>query len=274
MIVEVIFGEMLALPKSRHIEIFYGSLLIELCKLQAQTLPLVLAQAVQLMFERLDTMHSASIDRLSSWFAYLLSNFQFKWNWEDWSMCASQNPLSPKPTFIRETFIRCMRLSYHGRVVEFAPSDLKQFVPEVTEPLNKFADSTDIAINEIADQLRDAFRSKNAELLPSLDRITSVDKYEGELAKVNVFVTVLLNTASQSYTHMFTALGHWLVQLNDMIISEEAQIVVLHTLFEVWKNHQQLMVVATEKLMKYGIIDASAVVNWIFSEDMHPELTK
>ena len=274
MIVEVIFSEMLALPKSRHIEIFYGSLLIELCKMQAQTLPLVLAQAVQLMFERLDSMHGASIDRLSSWFAYLLSNFQFKWNWEDWSMCVSQDALNPKPTFIRETFIRCLRLSYQGRVTEFAPNDLKSFVPPVTDPLNKFAGSTDPVICDLSEQLREAFRSKNPDLIPSLDQVTRVGNFEGELAKVNLFVNVLLNTASQSYTHMFTALGHWLVQLNDMIISEEAQIVVLHSLFEVWQNHQQLMVVATEKLMKYGIIDASSVVNWIFTEEMGPELMK
>ena len=274
MAVEVIFGEMLSLPKSRHLEIFYGSLLIELCKQRAHSLPLVLAQAVQLMFERLDTMHGALIDRLSSWFAYLLSNFQFKWNWEDWSMCVSQDPLNPKPTFIRETFVRCMRLSYQGRVVEFAPPDLKTFVPEVTDPIDKFADSTDPVITLAAEQLREAFRSKNVDLLPSLESVTCVGKYEGELAKVNLFVNVLLNTASQSYTHMFTALGHWLVQLNDMIISEEAQIVVLQSLFEVWRNHPQLMVVATEKLMKYGIIDASSVVNWIFTEDMSTEMTK
>jgi nuclear cap-binding protein subunit 1 len=43
MIVEIVIGQMFNLPKSPQIEVFYGSLLIELCKMQPTFLPQVVS---------------------------------------------------------------------------------------------------------------------------------------------------------------------------------------------------------------------------------------
>lgn len=56
--------------------------------------------------------------------------------------------------------------------------------------------------------------------------------------------------------------------------SEEAQICILHNVFELWKNHQQMMVVIIDKLLKTQVVECSAVATWIFSKEMTSEFTK
>lgn len=55
---------------------------------------------------------------------------------------------------------------------------------------------------------------------------------------------------------------------------EEAQICVLRNMFELWHNHQQMMVVLVDKMLKTQIVECSAVANWIFSKEMVGEFTK
>lgn len=45
-------------------------------------------------------------------------------------------------------------------------------------------------------------------------------------------------------------------------------------MYALWKNHYQMMVVLTDKFLKTGIIECSAIANWIFSKEMVSEFTK
>lgn len=63
MIVEVILAELFRLPNPDLLEIGYGSILIELCKLQPATMPQVLAQGTELLYERVEDMNKTCFDR-------------------------------------------------------------------------------------------------------------------------------------------------------------------------------------------------------------------
>ena len=142
-----------------------------------------MAQAVELIFDRLDTMNVACIDRFAFWFAYHLSNFQFAWNWDDWSNCLVLDPLHPKPKFVRETLAKCMRLSYHQRIVDLVPETFKTLLSKFPQPQNKYdvKEGSNLPGTEAANIVCELLKKKSTmeELSVALDEITSHDSESG-----------------------------------------------------------------------------------------------
>lgn len=283
-ITEVILSKILMLPSSPQLEIAYGSLLIELCKLQPSSMPQVLAQAVELVYERIENMNIDCIERFSSWFAYHLSNFQFRWSWSDWTEAVNLDPLHPKPIFITETLQKCLRLSYHSRIAEVVTEPLLQLLPPPPEPDNKYKkDETNKSLPGMAtaDQLEKDFEAKasaNEILLSLCDISMQVDDSVGgpvhDPLKIEVFVHMLLSKYSQSFSHSFAAIAKYHSVFKSLASTEEAQMCILKSIFELWHNHQQMICVLVDKLLKIEIVECCAVANWIFSKDMAPEFNK
>ena len=92
--------------------------------------------------------------------------------------------------------------------------------------------------------------------------------------KIDVFVQTLLNLGSKSFSHSFAAIGKFHYVFKVLAETEEAQICILRNTYALWKNHYQMIVVITDKLLKTGIIECSAIANWIFSKEMASEFTK
>ena len=217
MIIEVIFSQLFALPKPIHLELFYGSLLIELCKMQPNHIPLVLAQATELLFERLDYMKTSCVERFSTWFAYHLSNFQFKWSWDDWKDCLTGDMESPKNKFLRETLIRCMRLSYHQRIVEILPENMHQLLPNNPKPTYKYIseEAADLEGTGVANKLLELFKERAIpeDVFQALrdipDKYNEIDnEYETfNPLKIEVFTSTLLYYGHKSFSHTFASLA-------------------------------------------------------------------
>ncbi|XP_045465883.1 nuclear cap-binding protein subunit 1 [Harmonia axyridis] len=282
-IVEVIFAELFNMPTPRYLEICYGSILIELCKLQPATMPQVLAQATEMLFMRIDTMNVSCFDRFVNWFSYHLSNFQYRWTWEDWDSCLSLDSEHPKPKFIREVMLKCMRLSYWQRIREILPDSFSCFIPEKTEPYYKYSQEGAATLpgTATAHQLVVSIRQKCTPedvlgVLKDLPNPRSEEEADSRFnpLKIDVFVQTLLNLGSKSFSHSFAAISKFHYVFKILAESEEAQICILRNMIELWRNHQQMMTVLVDKMLKTQIIECSAVANWIFSKDMIPEFTK
>ncbi|XP_044735085.1 nuclear cap-binding protein subunit 1 isoform X2 [Chrysoperla carnea] len=282
-IVEVIFGELFHMPNPRYLEICYGSILIELCKLQPSTMPQVLAQATEILFLRIDTMNTTCFDRFTNWFSYHLSNFQFRWSWADWDECLSLDIEHPKPKFVRETLCKCQRLSYHQRVREMVPESFAAFVPAKAEPNYKYSQEGAASLpgTTAAHQLVVSIRQKCTPeealaVLKELPNPRPEDDPDNRFnpLKIDVFVQTLLNLGSKSFSHSFAAISKFHYVFKILAESEEAQICILRNMFELWHSHQQMMIVLVDKMLKTQIVECSAVANWIFSKEMTIEFTK
>ncbi|TRY91112.1 hypothetical protein DNTS_020405 [Danionella cerebrum] len=284
-IVEVIFGQLFQLPVPPHIDVMYTSLLIELCKLQPGSLPQVLAQATEMMFMRLDTMNTTCIDRFINWFSHHLSNFQFRWSWDDWAECLTQDVEKPKPKFIKEVLEKSMRLSYRQRIVDIVPASFSALIPADPVCFYKYTEENSASLPgfAVATSVGNAIKSRatNEEILiilrdvpnPSMEQ----DDDEGDgfnPLKIEVFLQTLLHLAAKSFSHSFSALAKFHEVLKTLTESDEGKLHILRVLYEFWKNHPQMIAVLVDKLIRTQIVDCAAVANWLFSPEMAHDFTR
>ncbi|CAK6965361.1 nuclear cap-binding protein subunit 1 [Scomber scombrus] len=284
-IVEVIFGELFQLPVPPHLDVMYTTLLIELCKLQPGSLPQVLAQATEMLYMRLDTMNTICIDRLINWFSHHLSNFQFRWSWDDWSDCLTVDLDRPKPKFVKEVLEKSMRLSYHQRIVDIVPPTFSALIPSEPIFVYKYADETasllpgyPVSIT-VGNAIKN--RASNEEILAILKEVPNPnqedDDDEGEAfnpMKIDVFLQTLLHLAAKSFSHSFSALGKFHEILKNLTYNDEGKLHILKVVYEAWTNHPQMIAVLVDKLVRTQIVDCAAVANWLFSQDMAHEFTR
>uniref|UniRef100_A0A0K2T824 Nuclear cap-binding protein subunit 1 n=1 Tax=Lepeophtheirus salmonis TaxID=72036 RepID=A0A0K2T824_LEPSM len=213
MIVEVMFGEMFALPTPKFIEICYGSILIELCKLQPSTMPQVLAQATEILYDRIDVMNVSVFDRFVSWFSYHLSNFQFRWSWEDWEDAIRLDKENPKAKFVSEVLYKCLRLSYHQRIKECVPDIFEKFLPPLPNPTFPYLTEEAVEGEEVdkpkklSKTIIDAIKQKTSpeDLVTVIKDIP--EEEVDEMTKVQVFAVTLLHMGSKSFSHSFAAIA-------------------------------------------------------------------
>ncbi|ELK12978.1 Nuclear cap-binding protein subunit 1 [Pteropus alecto] len=284
-IVEVIFAELFQLPAPPHIDVMYTTLLIELCKLQPGSLPQVLAQATEMLYMRLDTMNTTCVDRFINWFSHHLSNFQFRWSWEDWSDCLTQDPESPKPKFVREVLEKCMRLSYHQRILDIVPPTFSALCPANPTCIYKYGDESSNSLpgHSVALCLAVAFKSKatNDEIFSILKDVPNPNQDDDDdegfsfnPLKIEVFMQTLLHLAAKSFSHSFSALAKFHEVFKTLAESDEGKLHVLRVMFEVWRNHPQMIAVLVDKMIRTQIVDCAAVANWIFSSELSRDFTR
>ncbi|EEC14306.1 cap binding protein, putative [Ixodes scapularis] len=272
MIVEVIFGELLRLPTSKNLEICYGSLLLELCKLQPSTMPQVLAQAVELLYERLDTMNTDCIDRLSCKMLFV--------HCSGIRLCGNQQPncfhdcVKCTPCEVKHKQRRV--LSYHQRILDFVPESFAPFVPAKPAPDYRYAKegAESIPGAATAARLSTSIREKCTpeealEVLADLPNPLQEDDVEPahNPLKIQVFVETLLHIASKSFSHSFAGIAKFHYVFKSLASTEEAQICVLRSTFN-------MMIGLVDKFLKTQIVECSAVANWIFSKDLAAEFTR
>ncbi|KAF8567803.1 hypothetical protein P879_03909 [Paragonimus westermani] len=180
MIIEAVFAGMFNLPNPpvQHGNLlFYGSLLIQLCQEASSSIPLVLAQATEILYERLNVMKPVCIGRMIEWFSYHLSNYQLQWSWREWSGAVSEEPMSPHRRLITETFARLIRFSYYDNVKRMLPKNFYSLLPPEPVVVNKYDKKPNLHSASAFYQILDAIRNRctPAEILKMSQRATDLE---------------------------------------------------------------------------------------------------
>lgn len=292
-IVEVIFGHLFRLPQPPHLPLFYGSLLIELCKLQPSTLPAVVAHAVELLFDRIKSMNVTCVDRFIEWFTYHLGNFQCKWSWDDWSEYAVADKQTAEVRFVVEVLERCCRMYYHQYVVDKMPESLRALIPPNPQADFRFEEPDGVGERGFATvkKLINGIKAKETTeaLLQILNEISDTEKSkflldnnsgtlsdDGSFAplRLEVFTLTILRAGIKSISHTYSALSKFHPIFKKLVTSPNAQLQCLFAIREFWSRSPQAMCVAIDKLIRLQVINCSTVVNWIFCKELLSEFTR
>ncbi|GMT26705.1 hypothetical protein PFISCL1PPCAC_18002, partial [Pristionchus fissidentatus] len=268
-VLETIFGRVFALPDSPQPRIFYGALLIELCRLQPNTFPQVLAQAAELLYDRSHEMQPVCLDRFVDWFSYHLSNFQYRWSWTDWNDCLEADVLDNKFILAREVLEKCMRFSYYERICEILPETherVRPAKPDIIFPM----DDEEHPERARSRHFHALFQEKlSAEAMTEELRVQD-EKGEGaefDAEAFAVFFAVLLKLAAKSFSHNFAALTRYHRTLKVVVANSPLmQQTLLNTLYGCWRNNAQMILILVDKLLKMQVLDCGVVIDWMFGD--------
>ncbi|KAI0074461.1 hypothetical protein K474DRAFT_1765807 [Panus rudis PR-1116 ss-1] len=283
--IETILGCLFLLPEAPHKGIYYIALITELCKLSPSTVGPAVGKSIRKMYSLLaDGLDVEIGTRFVDWFSIHMSNFNFQWVWKEWIPDLSLSLQHPKRAFMRRAAELEIRLSYFDRILKTLPEpmqspDAKVMPAEAPGPYYEYDDPTnphhDSALT-VLNLLRG--RAKADEVMSHLQTLknnleTSDSDVNVDTVLRSIAVQSLLNIGSRSFSHFLNAIERYLPLLRNLAAGGltsggspnfEARKDILNAVLSFWKNSKHMVVIVTDKLMQYQIVDPTDVVTWTF----------
>lgn len=226
-LVETLFGRMLYEDDVQLPALFYHALLANLLRNQVR-LAGIYFRVVDKLFMNMDTLDPNASQRLVEWFATHLSNFAFKWEWNQWvSAIGGLGDDHPRILFLRATLGRCVRLSYWARVEKSLPPSMRDYMPPFPKP----------------SEVEDASALSEPQQL-------------------------VLTVLREGTTHSLLKAGvrrHG-SKLRELSSTDETKVSLLQVVGRFWANSEGHRLMVADALLTGMIVDQMAIVSWIFSE--------
>lgn len=287
-VIETLLGEMFTIPRPKYDEFLYQTLIYDVSKCyDVRTKPeelkfnfgYMIHQAVQILYDNIDTMNVSCIDRFVKWFSLYLNDTSFVYPWQTWSGIVNKDPDSPQTLFVKSILHHCIRFSFHKMVETIVSKHLPDMLPP--EPKVTFQPSIEAGNNEtLAETYKRMITTKQDP--PEVCRILNIkmdgvqlpDDFElleekpfEKLSKIDIFFATLLNLGARSISHLSSGIGKYKSAIKALIEDiEGGQIQLLKTAHSCLQNHPQLLIILVEKLFKAELVNEPNICEWIFSE--------
>nr|GAT46157.1 predicted protein [Mycena chlorophos] len=287
-IVEIILGMFLLLPDSQHKSVYYMALITELCKLSPSTGGPAVGKSFRKLYSQLgDGLDLEISRRFAEWFSVHMSNFNFGWVWKEWIPDLSLSVYHPKRAFMQRAVELEIRLSYHDRILQTLPVEMRtpdsQVISEnapgpdfeYEDPAKTHHDAAQTILNLLRGRAKAEDVIARVETLKaSLEASEDGDMFHSDALVRSITVQSLLHVGSRSFSHLLNAIERYLPLLRSIasggastavgsgVADAKADILSIATTF--WKNNRQLVIIVFDKLMQYQIVDPTDVVEWAF----------
>jgi len=269
---EVLFSQMMRLPEAEFKPIMYGTLMVDLCKLQ-EVFPRAMSACVRELFSRIHVLDPRLAQRLAEWLAYHTSNYEFVWPWQKWAHVLEAPASDAQKRFCVEVIERMVRLSYWESVHDFIPENFRVLLPPKPdiEGLPSIED-TDASMKDLeglwASRCIEIIRKKST--ASELDAWLKSNELEAVLGGVVPLTRMLLRSlmfaGRKSYSHMIIALERYYGPLANLmqVGGDEARMEALQTVTRVWSKNIHRAVMAIDRLMTLRLVSATHIIQWSF----------
>lgn len=270
-IVECLFSQMCALPSPKLSPVYFGTLFADLCRVKDSRLPAKLLIAVQKMFQHADEFDQEIFDRLAEWFSFHLSNFGYKWNWQEWAIYTDSEMVDRFPyraLFCKDVIARCVRLSYYDRVRKILPEEMRMFLP--AQPND--GDQSRF-IKEINDELRKivtgAGRLPSPQVKSKLEQLCVDLTENNELQQLKALINAVLQAGCRTLSHFDIVVERYMDLLRDMSTKggQLAKRIITTEVNQFWKCVHIRRLYVMDKLSQYSIITHLSIIESCLCQD-------
>lgn len=266
-IVFVILNELL-LPDSIVAEkaIYHADLIVGLLASStkvAKSIGEMINKLFQMMVDQ--TLDFWQTLRVSEWWSFHLSHFDYKWRWEGWQKLLQgqseqdQGDKSLAAQFIRDLLARLTRLSYHERIKAILPDYFHPYMP----PMPELKPSFDLT-SGIGSVVCQKIRARE----PISDIVAQVNESSSnEQDRQRLLLEALMSVGSKSFSHSLNMIEKYLAYLKESNVTQREQEATMDTMQAFWSHHRQFLEIWLEKFIAYGIVQPRAFVAWLFKPD-------
>ena len=279
---EILFSHMMTLPHPPYPLPFYASVMLEINSLKPGKFPAILAQASQMLFERLEMMNCVCRGRFLRWFVIILNNYQFQWRWEDWLPALEKEQDHPQKCFLKDVLDRCISLSYYDKIQKILPQEFKLTLPPA--PASNFLCDTALeSESEVSGKAKLVYSKleivirgwKSAENREALCKQLKKDVLEvcgdhESLARILTHSILQIGRHTLHFTCI--SMDRFFGIFPEVFAHEQEKVTCILSVIEFWSLVPQKLVFCISHLLQMGVLDCNSILLWVFRPETRKQM--